>query len=438
MSHSSPESYEAMMAAADAAARGAEDSTAQSRPQHGVANPDDGSRTGQSASPGDVATSHVVSGARTASDGAHPDAVMSDVGGSHPVVAFAAERLDWESPGPYDGDQRSVTTVESAPTGRPGQVSRSDAGRASPVSRSSSRPGSAMAPGTQFSRVSRLWRSRESTTKLSRRKSPVRSVSRATAVMRSSLGAMEQKVQTLAEESAQSREQTLLATQQALEAVQGIQREGQSSRQDLSTQMDNLRIAQSRQEGQVQVLQHEVRKVRHDATEMNVAAGLSSKTEQVQKSLELDAQFKRQQDYMDDVVSQLKTELQRRADKDKEKEAVIAQLKDTVEKEKQARKSLQEYVEDVEKAFISGTPSPAPAAMDVDQKISIADIAGAKMLPAVQTADFMHQGPPPHVQYSSRAPVVTTAFAFQPAMSSVLKSVPVDQHACRIHGRFVP
>ena len=91
MSRSSPESYEPVMAEADAAARGAEDSTAQSRPQHGVANPDDGSRTVQSTEPVDVATSHVASGAHTISDGTHPDAMMSDVGRSHPVVAFAAE-----------------------------------------------------------------------------------------------------------------------------------------------------------------------------------------------------------------------------------------------------------------------------------------------------------------------------------------------------------
>ena len=150
-------------------------------------------------------------------------------------------------------------------------------------------------------------------------------------------------------------------------------------------------------------------KVRHDATEMTVAAGLSTKTEQVQKSMELDEQFKRQQNYMNEVVDRLKLELQRRSDKDKEKEAVIAQLQDTVEKEKQARKSLQEYVEDVEKAFASRTPTPG-ATRDVDQKIGMADITGAKPLPAVQTVDFMHQGPPPHVQYSSRAPAVTTTF----------------------------
>ena len=146
MSRSSPESYEAVMAEAAAAAHEAEASTAQSRPQHRVADPANGSRTGQSSEPGDVATPHVASGARPASDGAHPDGMMSDVGGSHPVVAFAAERLDWD-----DGNQRSVTTAESAPTGRPRQESRSNAGRASPVSRSSSRPGSALAPGTQFS-----------------------------------------------------------------------------------------------------------------------------------------------------------------------------------------------------------------------------------------------------------------------------------------------
>ena len=182
MSRSSPESYEAVMAEADAAARGAEDSTAQSQLQHGAADSADGLRTGHSTGPADVANPHVVSRAQSAGDGAHPDSVMSDVGGPPPVVAFAAERSDWDLPG-YDGDQRSASTAESAPMGRPGQVSRSDAGRASPVSRSSSRPGSAMAPGTQFSRVSRLLRSRESTTKLSRRKSPVRSVSRATAAM---------------------------------------------------------------------------------------------------------------------------------------------------------------------------------------------------------------------------------------------------------------
>ena len=48
------------MAEADAAAREAEASTAQSRPQHGAADSADGSRTGHSTGPADVANPHVL------------------------------------------------------------------------------------------------------------------------------------------------------------------------------------------------------------------------------------------------------------------------------------------------------------------------------------------------------------------------------------------
>ena len=234
-------------------------------------------------------------------------------------------------------------------------------------------------------------------------------------MVQTSLDAMEDKVRALAKQSAAGMEQTRQASQQALEAVQGVQHEGRVSRQELAAQVDTLKISQSRQEGKVSALQHEVRQVRHDATQMTVATDLTSRTGQAQRSLELEQHMKKQQDYMQDVVQQLRQELKRRSDRDLEKEATIAQLQDTVEKEKQARKSLQEYVEDVQKALFHGSPHPADMDVDKDQKISIDDIHGAHVLPVAQSASYMRQGPPPQVDFVSSLPEMATV----PATASV-------------------
>ena len=139
-----------------------------------------------------------------------------------------------------------------------------------------------------------------------------------------------------------------------------------------------------------------------------MATDLTSRTDQAQRSLELEQHLKKQQDYMQDVVQQLRQELKRRSDRDLEKEATIAQLQDTVEKEKQARKSLQEYVEDVQKALFHESPHPADMDVDKDNKISIDDIHGAKMLSVAQSASYMRQGPPPQVNFVSSLPEMAT------------------------------
>ena len=123
----------------------------------------------------------------------------------------------------------------------------------------------------------------------------------------------------LAQQSADALENTRVASAKAL--------------QDLQMEMGSLKVAQDQHTGQVKELNKEVQRVRHDSTQMSVAANLQSKTGQTSHAITVNQRLEEQKKYLDDVVQQLQKELQTRRLQDEERTAEIAQLRDAVAKE---------------------------------------------------------------------------------------------------------
>jgi hypothetical protein len=110
--------------------------------------------------------------------------------------------------------------------------------------------------------------------------------------------------------------------------------------------------------------------------------------------------MQQQQRDMQDVIKQLQEELKQQRLRDQDKETQLTMVRDDICKEKQARQSLQDYIEEMEAALL---PVDLPVDVQEDEpntKVRISDIDGLKMLPVDSHVNLMMQPSPSHVQYS--------------------------------------
>ena len=353
---------------------------------------DSGLESGHASAP--PATSHHVRGDVMAPPPASHH-VMGDGSVSGSVMAHRREQCDETSPG---GTRPRAMLDES----------RSAALRSWTIA--TSRIGGSPVPGTQFSRVSWLWKKRETTAMAARRRLPLRKVQQAISVMQSALQDVEQKVVDLACRSAEGMESTRRASEEALASVKSVHQESQQRQEDLATRIGTLHGQQQQQAGVVSTLQSAVQQVRQDATQMAVSTDLTARTSQAAKTAEL----QKQQNYLQDVVQQLQAELGQRSVADQEKEAQLAQLQAEIEHEKQARESLQQYVDDLEYNLQPVDLGGMAVDDQADQHVRVSNIAGLN-IPTNLHVDLAQQATPPHVQFSLPvAPVVKEKPKFMP------------------------
>ena len=169
----------------------------------------------------------------------------------------------------------------------------------------------------------------------------------------------------------------------------------------------------------MQELDAAVKHVHQTATRMSVATDLQTRTGQATYAASVESQLKRQQDYMQDVVQQLQRELRTRKAQEEERSAEIAELRNTVVKEQQERRSLQDYIDDIHASLIS-------VDMEVDQVTGpitwdhATDELGLPVLPSAQPVQTerlqhrMHQATPPRVDYSVSIPMPQPVLDFKP------------------------
>ena len=123
----------------------------------------------------------------------------------------------------------------------------------------------------------------------------------------------------------------------------------------------------------------------------------------------MEDKLSKQASYMNEVVQQLQTELQQRGQLEKQQNEELSRLREEVKKEKEERKALQDYVDDVWATMdMEGVQeTPRPSAVTWNPKT---DDLGIPMLPQPPAAppmtvahhqDFMKQPAPPAMDYSA-------------------------------------
>ena len=220
----------------------------------------------------------------------------------------------------------------------------------------------------------------------------VRSALRSTATLQSSLREVHEKVHTMQQSQIEDAERVRAQTSQSLGELRSMMDQNQVRQQVAQQSIDQLRAEQSQQEVNVATLQQSLHDFRHDATQRSVAQDLSTRTTQYSTQKALEDHFGKQKTYLDDVIGQLRKEIDHLKVDQSTKESELKQLQNALREEKEERKRLQDYVDDVHENMMQpvGTMELDEGAEDF--KVRVSDIHGALPLYGERQDQFSLHG----------------------------------------------